>query len=62
MWMNEAQSPVQDEADGARYQTLSGNKSAYGSYNPMWLNCGATSECRVDIIDEGTIDADGSGE
>ena len=48
--MNETQSPVQDEADGLVYQKLSGNKLAYWSYDPMWLNCGATGERRVDDI------------
>ena len=35
--MNETQSPVQDEADGLVYQRLSGNDSAYWSYDPIWL-------------------------
>ena len=56
--MNETQSPVHDKADGLVYQKLSGNKLAYWSYDPMCLNCGATGERRVDVIDESTIDAD----
>ena len=59
--MNETQSPVQDEADGLVYQKLSGNKSAYWSYDPIWFICGATGERKVDDIDERMIDADRSG-
>ena len=54
--MNETKSPVQDEADGVVYRKLSGNKLAYWSYDPMWLNYGATGERRVDVIDESMMD------